>query len=258
MQLEVLTIFSQTNDICQYDGSALLVVLSMAILYVSLVVFHLHRNSTIHSRALTRKDDFVSRSGNDYGYATSQRGHINTWRGTEFPNLISPLVRSTKISSTTAQGEELIVYLDYAGAALPAKTQLQNIFEKVPAILANPHSTGPAASKSSLLIEQAKTRILDLLNGHPSRIKNHVGYEVLFTSGTTEALRIVANASHGVVAVTNVGSVLNSCILTTLIHLSWGCENVRSPMVEPMKVTPWLSFTTKHPGVHPSHTIPAA
>lgn len=192
MQLEALTIFSQTNDICQYDGSALLVVLSMAILYVSLVVFHLHRNSTIHSRALTRKDDFVSRSGNDYGYATSQRGHINTWRGTEFPNLISPLVRSTKISSTTAQGEELIVYLDYAGAALPAKTQLQNIFEKVPAILANPHSTGPAASKSSLLIEQAKTRILDLLNGHPSRIKNHVGYEVLFTSGTTEALRIVA------------------------------------------------------------------
>ena len=82
-----------------------------------------------------------------------------------------------------------MVYLDYAGAALPSiSQQLQSM--QLPSILANPHTTGPAASHTKLLLEQAKQLVLELLQGYST--DSHPGYDILFTSGTTEALRIIA------------------------------------------------------------------
>ena len=146
-----------------------------------------------------RKREFLQRVGNAYGYAASAKGHIDIWREMEFPALVQPMGSRTRNGS-----KDQLVYLDYAGAALPAKSQLDAILGNS-SILANPHSTGPAASKTAMLIEQATKRVMDHFNCEPGRYSGldpapskchpkdmHPGYEVVFTSGATEALQIVA------------------------------------------------------------------
>jgi molybdenum cofactor sulfurtransferase len=149
---------------------------------------------------LSRKEAFLQRVGDSYGYGASTKGFIDTWRGTEFPGLVEPLVGS----ASTMRNRGQIVYLDYAGAALPAMSQLEAILGNT-SVLANPHSTGPAASRTALLIEQATKRVISHFNCEPMRLSGllnvpidcdpkdlHPGYDVVFTSGSTEALRIVA------------------------------------------------------------------
>ena len=146
-----------------------------------------------------RKREFLQRAGSAYGYAASVKGHIDSWRGWEFPALVQPMGSKTRKDS-----DDKMVYLDYAGAALPAKSQLDAILSNT-SILANPHSNGPAASRTAMLIEQATKRVMDHFNCEPGRFSGldtvpskchptdfHPGYEVVFTSGATEALRIVA------------------------------------------------------------------
>jgi molybdenum cofactor sulfurtransferase len=158
---------------------------------------------------LARKAEFRKRAGDDYGYGESPCGFIDQWRVKEFPGLISPC----SDQQDDWHGREQEVYLDYAGSALPTRSQLDAIQRQLSAnVFANPHSTGPAASRTRLLMEQTKTRILDFLGAHPGRYaafreeafeegssndsdennEMHPGYEILFTSGTTEALRIIA------------------------------------------------------------------
>jgi molybdenum cofactor sulfurtransferase len=162
--------------------------------------------------AFERKKDFVTRAGGDYGYRDDNDSggggrHIDHWRSTEFPGLIPPL--------GTASHDEAEVYLDYAGSALPSVTQLSHILKDGTQILANPHSAGPAASRTTRLVNQATKLVLDHFNCHadpdygPYLLKDsksiphglasnlqkkepHPGYEVIFTSGSTESLRLVA------------------------------------------------------------------
>lgn len=157
-----------------------------------------------------RKDDFLCRHGDNYGYRTSPCGFIDDWRAKELSGLIPP-----NIDGSSESSEEGEVYLDYAGSALPTQSQLHAVQQhQFIQILANPHSTGPAAARTTLCIEQVKTRLLTLLDAHPGRyaafgkhaphtrenngggssslVEWHPGYEIVFTSGTTEALRIVA------------------------------------------------------------------
>jgi molybdenum cofactor sulfurtransferase len=163
---------------------------------------------------IRRKETFLERSGGDYGYAGAPCGFIDQWRATELPGLIPPCDRSPEESGTEKE-----VYVDYAGSALPTSSQLREIQHILGAatVLANPHSNGPAASRTRRLVEQAKTRVLDLLHAHPGRyaafgnvqptgtsvdgrcnddddeaFDRHPGYEIVFTSGTTEALRILS------------------------------------------------------------------
>lgn len=158
-----------------------------------------------------RKNDFLRRAGDNYGYRSSPAGHIDTWRSREFPHLIPPIAIAEDDAGNLGSTAEPEVYLDYAGAALPSRSQLENIMSHCAAAgaLANPHSTGPAASRTMVLIEQAKKLVLDHFNGHPGKSygiggaekdtksgdpDHHPGYEVIFTSGTTESLRIVAES----------------------------------------------------------------
>jgi selenocysteine lyase/cysteine desulfurase len=175
-----------------------------------------------------RKNDFLDRAGDDYGYRNSPGGHIDTWRSREFPHLIPPMDVVVDDASHLSQdlnqdcsngigskthSSEPEVYLDYAGAALPSRSQLEGIMSRyaTSGALANPHSTGPAASRTMLLIDQAKKLVLDHFNGHPGKsydiggankdtksaglgADHHSGYEMIFTSGTTESLRIVAES----------------------------------------------------------------
>jgi molybdenum cofactor sulfurtransferase len=169
----------------------------------------------VNDERIRRKKSFLEKNGDDYGYTSAPCGFIDEWRAAELPGLIPPCDRRPEEDS----GSETEVYVDYAGSALPTSSQLRNIQKHLgaAAVLANPHSTGPAAARTRRLVEQAKTRVLDLLHAHPGRyaafgehqssgtpmvehgseaygegVDRHPGYEVVFTSGTTEALRILS------------------------------------------------------------------
>lgn len=165
---------------------------------------------------LQRKREFLRGAGDDYGYASSPGGLIDEWRPCELPGLILPVSDATgrsqkrlgcsdALTVSNDEGHEKEVYLDYAGSALPTLTQLKHVLERNTTILANPHSTGPAASRTTNLTEQAVKCVLDHFHAHSGRFMgmlcdenisneadHHPGYEIVFTSGATEALKIVA------------------------------------------------------------------
>ncbi|KAG7337700.1 SufS subfamily cysteine desulfurase [Nitzschia inconspicua] len=152
-------------------------------------VFDRHINISVNthaSAALKRKKDFLSRYRDEYGYRDSPIGFIDEWRPVEFPGLQPPLEFTT--TDWNSNIEEKEVYLDYAGSALPAKSQLERIYrDNSSTILANPHSTGPAAARTLHKIQSSSGE-----NHEPSAMDCHAGYEVVFTSGATEGCRIVA------------------------------------------------------------------
>ena len=149
-----------------------------------------------------RKMDFINKYGEDYGYKLSPAGHIDTWRSKEFPALILPILdqnrdyEENKRKETHHDEKEAEVYLDYAGAALPASSQLQGAFLAMStgelSLLANPHSSGPAANRSLLSIQKARKLIIDNF-GCEDNDSNHPGYDILFTSGATQSMQIVAS-----------------------------------------------------------------
>ena len=151
-----------------------------------------------------RKECFLRRVGDDYGYVKTPGGFIDEWRIRELPQLIPPIGK-TAPEPSSGEGE---VYLDYAGSALVLKSQLKAIYSEHQ-VLANPHSTGPAAARTQRLVLQARQMILQHFDAAPGRLAGlkpargestrnasdadyHPGYDIVFTSGATEALRIVA------------------------------------------------------------------
>lgn len=169
-------------------------------------------NETIQQRE--RKRDFLARVADDYGYRGSKMGYIDHWRPIELPSLQLPLDYSNKThSKPISESDEREVYLDYAGASLPFKSQLEQICQESLKILGNPHSTGPAAARTTEKIKETQHRVLKHLDAcpgkfsslqlpktfyqsskltHRQRMDRHPGYEVIFTSGATQAFQTVA------------------------------------------------------------------
>ena len=180
-----------------------------------------------HCKIVKRKQAFLqSTHGRKYGYSSTAKGHIDTWRGKEFPSLILPISLTstnsqslhvnnthTHLPSSHDKNVEREVFLDYAGSAIPSQSLLQAIFKESiqNQILANPHSNGPAASRTESQIDEVKKELLDFFHanagpkygyqsekilqageGDHCEEDYHSGYEVIFTSGTTQALQIVA------------------------------------------------------------------
>ena len=150
-----------------------------------------------------RKERFLnSKHGKDYGYRNSEKGFIDNWRSSEFPHLIPPLGQRKRNDCAE-------VYLDSAGSALPSTSLLEGIHRyHLNNHLGNPHSMGPAALRSKALIEMTKTRLLAFFGANAGSMYGydqstsseseqnqkdyHPGYDIIFTSGSTESLRIVA------------------------------------------------------------------
>jgi molybdenum cofactor sulfurtransferase len=170
---------------------------------------------------LKRKRNFMnSAHGEHYGYASSSIGHIDTWREREFPSLIKPVSghepvydstsTTTRTSHDNEMEEESEVYLDHAGAGIPSKSLLDSMHAQSlkDQVLANPHSNGRAAARTKAAIENVKKQILDFFDANAGcrygytcekeqdraelEQDYHPGYDVIFTSGTTQALQIVA------------------------------------------------------------------
>jgi selenocysteine lyase/cysteine desulfurase len=81
------------------------------------------------------------------------------------------------------------IYLDYAGAGLPALAQLDAHTTRLRGgCFGNPHSENPASAASTVLIERARSAVLGHLNASPDE------YTVIFTHNASSACRLVGEA----------------------------------------------------------------
>ena len=158
--------------------------------YESKVVGGNHIDSSLYNEKkdkLRRKKEFLQNIDNirAYGYRNSEAGYIDNWRHIEFPGLIHPLANEV---SNDYQVSKKSVYLDFAGAALPTQSQLRDLYEQAASVkhqmMGNPHST---YSTSIIEMERAKRIILEFFGCSDD------SYDLIFTSGTTDALRTLAS-----------------------------------------------------------------
>jgi hypothetical protein len=95
-------------------------------------------------------------------------------------------LRATEYSYLDAGGH---VYLDYAGAGLPAQAQLDSHADRMRGrCFGNPHSENPASAASTELIERARLAVLAHFNAPPEE------YAAIFTPNATGACRLVGEA----------------------------------------------------------------
>src|SRR3984885_5559427 len=81
------------------------------------------------------------------------------------------------------------VYLDYTGAGLAARSQLQAHAARIGAgCFGNPHSENPTSSASTRLVDEARAAVLRHFNTTPD------DYAVIFTPNATGACRLVGEA----------------------------------------------------------------
>jgi selenocysteine lyase/cysteine desulfurase len=81
------------------------------------------------------------------------------------------------------------VYLDYTGAGLAARSQLQAHGARLrDGVYGNPHSENPTSSASTALIEETRLAVLRWFNADPDE------YAVIFTPNATGACRLVGEA----------------------------------------------------------------
>ena len=164
-------------------------------------------SSQHHQDKVVAKNDFLQRVGSRYGYAKSKKGFIDNWRQLEFPTLIPPLSSQPQDDTVTKSLEdEQEVYLDYAGSALPTSTLLSHVSNINTQILANPHSIGGgvASDRTLKLMQLSKDHVmkhfgidhesfgLDELDSDTENTTTCPGYQLVFTSGATDSLRLVS------------------------------------------------------------------
>lgn len=78
-------------------------------------------------------------------------------------------------------------YFDYTGAGLPAQRQLDAIQELLSRqVLGNPHSQNPTSTPATVLVEEARSRVLGYFGA--------TDHECIFTANASGALKLVAEA----------------------------------------------------------------
>ncbi len=112
-------------------------------------------------------------------------GFLSAYPGYRSTALLDRL-RATEYSYLDAGGH---VYLDYAGAGLPAQAQLDAHAERMRGrCFGNPHSENPASAASTELIERARLAVLAYFNAPPEE------YAAIFTPNATGACRLIGEA----------------------------------------------------------------
>ena len=93
-------------------------------------------------------------------------------------------LRATEYSYLDADEQ---IYLDYAGAGLPAQAQVSAHAERIRGhCFGNPHSENPTSAASGELVERARQAVLAHFSAPPDE------YTVIFTPNATGACRITS------------------------------------------------------------------
>lgn len=166
--LQGIGLSQSLDSMSWFFGCALAV--SLSLLVVCVIVLAKPQNE-----AKMRKMEFLQRVGSLYGYAQEKCGHIDRWRVKEFPGLAAPLGR------WFSGGK--IHYIDYAGAALPSKSQILAASRNNDQIFGNPHSSHDDGRDDS----ETSRRLVRECFG----LSEECG--VLWVSGATDGLRLVAS-----------------------------------------------------------------
>ncbi|KAJ3433076.1 molybdenum cofactor sulfurase [Anaeramoeba flamelloides] len=113
----------------------------------------------------SREKQYIQAHGSDYGYSQGKLKEINDEEHFHLQNK---------------------VYLDYTGAApYPISILKQSYSDFSKHFYANAHSRSQPSLKTNDLIEKFRSKLLEYFNTNPSQ------YSVVFTSGTTQALKLV-------------------------------------------------------------------
>ncbi len=112
-------------------------------------------------------------------------GFLSAYPGYRSTMLLDRL-RTTEYSYLDAGGH---VYLDYAGAGLPAQAQLGAHAERIRGgCWGNPHSQNPTSAAATELIERTRSAVLAHFNAPPEE------YAAIFTPNASGACRLVGEA----------------------------------------------------------------
>ncbi|MGD0243597.1 MAG: aminotransferase class V-fold PLP-dependent enzyme [Streptosporangiaceae bacterium] len=135
------------------------------------------------NRTLQERSGSAGSTGN--GLPPEAAGFLSAYPGYRSTALLDRL-RATEYSYLDAGGH---VYLDYTGAGLPARAQLDAHADRIRGgCFGNPHSENPASAASTELIERARLAILAHFNAPPQE------YAAIFTPNATGACRLVGEA----------------------------------------------------------------
>lgn len=81
------------------------------------------------------------------------------------------------------------LYLDHAGTTLYSQSQIENSLSELKRnCFGNPHSRNAPSKLTTDLIDQARVELLDFFQADPNE------YSLVFTSGATDSLRLVAES----------------------------------------------------------------
>merc|ERR1712137_626263 len=80
-------------------------------------------------------------------------------------------------------------YLDHAGTTIPSQIQLSESFNNLSStLLANPHSASPSSLETTNIITKVRQEVLEWFG------TNSQNYSVIFTSGSTASIKLVAES----------------------------------------------------------------
>lgn len=116
----------------------------------------------------------------------SNGGSVEGLTQTSLATMIPDRLRSDEYAYLDQQGH---IYLDYTGASLPSRTQLQTHAARLAEYTSgNPHSINPTSEVSNTLIARTRARILEFLRADPNE------YAVIFASNATAAAKLVGES----------------------------------------------------------------
>ncbi len=145
--------------------------------------YRLTHRGKVMTRTLPERSGLPGSTGN--GRPPEPLGFLSAYPVYQSTALLDRL-RATQYSYLDAAGH---VYLDYAGAGLPAQAQLAAHAERTRGrCFGNPHSENPASAASTELIERARLAVLAHFNAPPEE------YAAIFTPNATGACRLVGEA----------------------------------------------------------------
>jgi len=123
------------------------------------------------------------------------------------------------------------VYLDYTASGLHQMSQIKDFYYDVSKHLyGNAHSISPSSVNTDRMVKQMRKRILKFFNA------NEKEYDVIFTSGATEALKVVGEnfpftpASVFLYLLQNHNSVLGIREYASKANATWGYFTEDEPM----------------------------